>query len=358
MKKAFFFVLILLIGSALFSQQNNLTPKKFALVIGNGNYTGQPWGNLRNAVNDAVDIKDALESLGFQVDFIRNGNLSQMQIAVINFKNKLRSASGSTYGFFYFAGHGAQDRNQHNYLIPADADTPSLNLLTQRALPVQFVMDELEEARNELNIIILDACRDIPTSLDRSGSRGLSVIGNIPKGSIVMYSTAANKTASDGGIERNGLFTGYLLKNLTTPGLTVYEILSRTGADVERATNGDQYPEIRQMYHETAYLGSRPMPIPTPQLPVPAPQPIPSVSTNFNLIAFLEETLIEAKRTNQNLNIVTLKRIQNVLRQFIVGEIKLTDTDISHFERLTNLSIENKVNEQIFTELIKNLKGM
>ena len=261
MKKAIFFILIFFTCFTVFGQQ------KHALVIGNDIYAGSMWSNLRNAVNDATDMKTALESLGFQVDLLLNANLSQMQMAIINFKQRLRS-SPNTYGFFYFAGHGAQDRNNHDYLIPVDADTPSLNLLSQRAIPVQFLMDELAEARNELNMIVLDACRDVP-SLDRSGSRGLSTVSNAPRGSIVIYATAANKVAGD-GTGRNGLFTSHLLKNLTTPGLTVNEIFTRTGADVARATRGDQYPEIRQMYHETAYLSTRTTPTPTPA-PVPVP---------------------------------------------------------------------------------------
>jgi len=235
--------------AGLFAQQ------KFALVIGNGTYTKQPWTNLRNAMNDAADMKTALEKLGFKVDYITNGNLDKMQMAVINLKQKLKTSTNS-YGFFYYAGHGAQNKEGHNYLIPVDAETPSLNLLPQRALPVQFVLDELEEAKNELNMIVLDACRDVP-ALERGTSRGLSVMGQIPRGSIVMYATAANKTASD-GTGRNGLFTSHLLNNLNTAGLTVDEVFKRTGSDVAKASGGDQYPEIRLMYFETAYLGSKP----------------------------------------------------------------------------------------------------
>ena len=274
MKKALAVVLLAaVIAVPSFAQQ------KFALVIGNGAYTGNPWNSLRNSVKDATDVKNSLEKLGFQVEFIRNGNLNQMQTAVINLKQKLR-ASPQSYGFFYYAGHGAQNRDRHNYLIPVDADTPSLNLLPQRALPVQFVMDELEEAKNELNMIVLDACRDVP-ALDRSGSRGLSVEGHVPRGSIVMYATAANKTASD-GTGQNGLFTGHLLKHLTTPGIAVIEIFDNTARDVIRETNGDQYPELRKMYYETAYLGTKPAaPVtvqPTPQpVPRPAPTPAPAV---------------------------------------------------------------------------------
>jgi len=40
------------------------TEKRIALVIGNGAYKSDP---LRNPVNDATDIADALEGLGFSV---------------------------------------------------------------------------------------------------------------------------------------------------------------------------------------------------------------------------------------------------------------------------------------------------
>jgi tetratricopeptide (TPR) repeat protein len=250
-KTAFFFILLLIImGPILWAQQ------KYALVIGNGNYTGN-WNSLSNPVNDANDMAEALESLGFNVDKVLNGNLDQMETAVMNLQRRL-SASPNSYGFFYYAGHGAQSRDRENYLIPADANTPSLNLLAQRALPVQFVLDELRDAGNVLNMIVLDACRNVPTSLERSDSRGLSVISSVPPGTIVMYATAANSTAADGE-GRNGLFTSHLLRNLVAPGLDVNEIFRRTGSDVARATNGTQYPETRYMYFESAYLGTAPV---------------------------------------------------------------------------------------------------
>jgi formylglycine-generating enzyme required for sulfatase activity len=267
MKKLFvLFVLMALTAGLSVAQQ------KYALVIGNGAYTGN-WNKLENPVNDAVDMEAALKSLGFQVELVRNGNRNQMQTAVINFCRKL-NASRNAYGFFYYAGHGAQDRNGMNYLIPVNANTQSLNQLADEALSVRFVLSELEEAGNELNMVVLDACRNVPRGLDR-GSRGLAVESNAPRGSIIMYATAAGKTADDGA-GRNGLFTGHLLKNLKTPGLSVTEVFMRTGSDVARATNGDQYPETQYKYFETAYLGQRPTPN-TPVQPAPAPTPAPVV---------------------------------------------------------------------------------
>jgi uncharacterized caspase-like protein len=53
--------------------QQNSTPQKFALVIGNGAYASVT--RLTNPPNDASDIKAALEGLGFQVDLVLNGSL-------------------------------------------------------------------------------------------------------------------------------------------------------------------------------------------------------------------------------------------------------------------------------------------
>jgi len=109
-------------------------------------------------------------------------------------------------------------------------------------------------------MIVLDACRDNPFGWARSGSRGLSVVSRAPAGSIIMYATSANSTADDGGSGRNGLFTGQLLNNLKTPGLSVQEVFNKTGEGVIIASEGKQHPEIAIKFFTTAYLGSKPGP--------------------------------------------------------------------------------------------------
>jgi hypothetical protein len=248
--KKLIFIMFFLSAALSFAQQ------KYALVIGNGNYSSTDWRKLPNPANDASDMKAALEKLGFQVEHVINGNLDQMERAVTNFRRKLNNSRNS-YGFFFYAGHGVQHQGE-NYLIPIDANIPSRNSLPQRALSVSFVLKELEDAENELNIIVIDACREfLPDSWDKdrnSATRGLAPI-QVPRGSIVSFATAANSVAADGD-GRNGLYTGFLLKHIATPGLDVNEVFRRTGSDVERATGGKQYPETRYMYHEIVYLGS------------------------------------------------------------------------------------------------------
>ena len=243
-----------------FAQQ----PQKYALVIGNSNYNGIP--SLRNPANDANDMEAALKGLGFTVDKVLNGSLEQMENAVLNLQRRL-GGSRNTYGFFFYAGHGVQSSGE-NYLIPVAADNIRTETqLRERAVSLQFVLESMGEAGNELNMVVLDACRDNPFgwSSRGGGGRGLSVISRAPTGSIVMYATGANSTAND-GTGRNGLFTSHLLNNIKKPGLSVFEVFEKTMGDVINVTNGGQHPELSLRYAaaSSAYLGSRPAPAAIP----------------------------------------------------------------------------------------------
>jgi formylglycine-generating enzyme required for sulfatase activity len=275
MKKLF--VLLFIFSAALsFGQQNVSAPQKFALVIGNGAY-GSGLSRLNNPVNDANDMTAALQSLGFTVDKVLDGNLDQMETAITRLKNRL-SVQKNTYGFFFYAGHGVQSDGV-NYLIPVGVSIPSANYLRDRAVSVQAMLGELNDAGNELNVVVLDACRDNPFSWARSGGgRGLTVVSNQPADSIIVYATSAGSTASD-GTGRNGLFTERLLKNLKTPGLEISEVFRLTGADVAQASERKQIPAVYNQFFGRAYFGPQPVAVTAPLAqPAPAPQPAPAAA--------------------------------------------------------------------------------
>jgi uncharacterized caspase-like protein len=247
-------LLVLIPVLALQAQQ------KYALVIGNGAYTNVT--RLNNPVNDANDMAEALRGLGFQVDLLLNSSLEQMEDATIRLKNRL-SSNANAYGFFFYSGHGVQS-NGENYLIPTNADIKAESFLRTKALHIQAVLDELNQAGNALNIVVLDACRDNPFSWTKNASRGLNVVNVQPADSIIVYATGAGKTAAD-GTGRNGVFTSQLLKNLKTPGIDINEMFRRTGADVAQVSNREQIPAVYSQFFGTAYLGGvQPSPAPAP----------------------------------------------------------------------------------------------
>jgi formylglycine-generating enzyme required for sulfatase activity len=241
-------VIVFTLPGLAFAQTSNDQPK-YAVVIGNAEYEG--LSSLANPVNDARDMAAALERLGFQVTLAVNADLLEMEDAVVLMGDRL-SRNPEAIGLFYYAGHGIQSQGS-NYLLPSRTRINSESFLRSRALSIQAVLDTMNAASNQLNVIILDACRDNPFSWARSASRGLSVVGVQPPGSMVVYATSAGSTAAD-GTGRNGLFTGELLKHLETPGIDLNEVFFRTGAGVREASNGAQIPAVYNQFFDRAYL--------------------------------------------------------------------------------------------------------
>jgi len=149
MKKMIVVLFFIAVAAGLsFAQQNVSAPQKYALVIGNGNYTH--FGSLPNAVNDANDIASALQGLGFTVQKVLDADRAQMEDTIERLKENL-SKSTNSYGFFFYSGHGVQN-NGVNYLIPAKAEIRGANYLGDRAVSVQAMLAELNDAGNGLNI--------------------------------------------------------------------------------------------------------------------------------------------------------------------------------------------------------------
>jgi len=99
----------------------------------------------------------------------------------------------------------------------------------------------MEAAQNELNIVILDACRNNPFARSfRSADKGLAQM-DAPSGTIIAYATAPGSVASD-GTARNGLYTQELLKNIRTPALSIEEVFKQVRISVRSATGGKQTP--------------------------------------------------------------------------------------------------------------------
>jgi cytochrome c-type biogenesis protein CcmH/NrfG len=221
-------------------QQRQLIPeessskRRVALVIGNSAYETAP---LRNPINDASDMAQALRELGFDVINKENLNRNDMKRAIRAFGEKLR---GGGVGLFYYAGHGVQVKGI-NYLVPVDAKVESEEEIEYECLDTGLVLAQMESAGNSMNIVILDACRNNPFARSfRSTSRGLAPL-DAPSGTLVAYATAPGSIASDGG-ERNGLYTQELLKNMRTPKLSVEEVFKRVRIALRNKTQGKQTP--------------------------------------------------------------------------------------------------------------------
>ena len=226
---------ILILASALLLALNlSAAVERHALVIGNANYQSSP---LRNPLNDARDMAAALKGLGFQVQSLLDADAGQMEQAILDFGDRLRTGG---VGLFYYAGHGVQAQGS-NYLIPLQANISREIQLKRKAIDAGLVLDAMGAANNGLNIVILDACRDNPYANSfRNTTRGLARMDS-PKGSLIAYATAPGDVADDGE-GRNGVFTKHLLEQMQKPGVQVEQVFKQVTQAVHAETRQRQTP--------------------------------------------------------------------------------------------------------------------
>lgn len=210
---------------------------RVALVIGNAAYQS---GALRNPVNDATDVASRLRSLGFTVlganNLDREGMVRQMQA----FRAALRPGG---IGLFFYSGHGVEV-NSRNFLLPVNnAAIRTVEDVEVYGLEAQSLVSQMQAAGTELNVVILDACRDNPLpSAVRSAGKGLARMDS-QQGTVIAYATSERQVAADGA-GRNSPYTSALLKYLSEPGLEVSQLFNRIGLEVSRTTRGAQVPWV------------------------------------------------------------------------------------------------------------------
>ena len=208
---------------------------RYALVIGNSDYKNSP---LRNPVNDATAMAKSLKEMGFDVILQTNvATEKDMKRAIREFGKKLQT--GGT-GLFYYSGHGLQVKGV-NYLVPVDADIMKEEDVEFEATDLNQVLAEMDFAKNPMNIVILDACRNNPyTKSTRSVAGGLASV-NAPAGTPIAFSTSPGSVASD-GTGQNGLYTEEFLTAMKTSGSKIEDVFKAVRANVRKKSNNEQIP--------------------------------------------------------------------------------------------------------------------
>ena len=257
--------------------------QRVALIIGNGEY--QAGNPLRNPPNDAMDVATAFRELGFSEVIVEtDATLREMDSALDRFSQALGSGS---IGVFYYAGHGIQSEGE-NYLIPVDATIDVEQDLRYEALPLGKIMGRMEDAGNDINIVILDASRNNPfgRSWRSTGTvgGGLATV-DTTEGALIAYATSPGNVAADGD-GRNGTFTAALLEHLREPGLDVELMLKRVRATVKTKTEERQIPWTSSSlvgdfsFNPSSNAGSSPVSRPATLEVATAPRSTPPLTTN------------------------------------------------------------------------------
>lgn len=223
---------------------------RVALVIGNGNYRNA--SPLPNPPNDARDMAATLHSLGFEVLEGVDQTAEEMVKLIRRFGERLKQKGG--VGLFYYAGHGVQVGGK-NYLIPVEVNSLREQTIEDEAVDVGRVLREMDAAGNDLNIVVLDACRSNPFARGWRGSEnGLAEV-RAPAGTLIAYATSPD-TVADDGAGRNGVYTAELLKQLIVPGQTVEAMFKAVRTLVAASTKKRQIPwESTSLFRDFYFAG-------------------------------------------------------------------------------------------------------
>jgi formylglycine-generating enzyme required for sulfatase activity len=235
--------------------------QRVALLVANQAYE---VGRLTYPVQDAAVMREALLKIGFRpadVVTVTNADQRSLRRAIQEFG---RRAQGAEVAFLYYSGHATQALGQ-NWLIPIGADIQTEAGYELEAVSAQAALSQMNMARPKVGIVVLDACRDNPAAVTKSGTKGL---GRMDSGdrTLLAFATAPNDTAAD-----TGVYARTLAAELQRPGQELLAAFRRTTAEVRRATGGRQVPRVSEVsLDEEVYLAGR----------GPAPTPSPNPSSN------------------------------------------------------------------------------
>jgi len=205
-----------------------------ALLIGNHSYVH--ISNLDDPSKNLKRLKKSLEDVNFNVKIEQNLNSEKLEHAIEQFKNRL-ARNSNTIGFLYYTGHGCQVDYQ-GYLVPTNVDTQKKLKIKYNALNINQMLENLKGARNKVNLLFLDACRDVPTGT-KGGTKGLGQPLEKPIGTLLVYATEAGKVAND-----NAKFINALIENISKPNQYIKEIGDNISRVVASKSNYKQIPEV------------------------------------------------------------------------------------------------------------------
>ena len=233
--------------------KGDLKERKLALVIGNALYEKGP---LKNPVNDANLIAKSLEKLDFEV--LLHTNLATEDEMLDAIKDFGRKRNNYEVAFIYYAGHGIQLNNK-NYLLPVNEEFEFEDDVEDNGVSMQRVLRYLESTReNQLNIIVLDACRDNPFESNWNKTRSIKGGGLAkippPTGSLIAFSTDHGQTAADGD-GGNSLYSQALAEKLLEENVSIEQVFKNVRTEVLKLSGNTQSPvEESKLTGDVYYL--------------------------------------------------------------------------------------------------------
>lgn len=229
---------------------NPQTPKRLALVIGNGHYPDAA-APLQQPINDARALTAALRSDGFDVDVIEDASRDDMTRAIARLSAKITPQSVVT---LFFGGFGVQS-GRESYMIPVDAVIWKEADVRRTGISIESVLETIEQRGASAKLAVIDASRRNPYERRfRQYSHGLAPIN---AANALVLSSATPGQVADDGARQNSTLVSELLTNLKAKDASVETIFNRTRMSVSRATDGGQVPSVASSLLQDVRIGGK-----------------------------------------------------------------------------------------------------
>jgi hypothetical protein len=236
------------------ARQTNVKPNmafRKALVIGIDSY--KHIARLATAREDAQAMARSLTTAGFTVSQYLDIGEKDMRAALRKFAAEVE---GGDEVAIFFAGHGVQ-LGGLNYLIPMDVSGESEGQLREDAIPLQRILDDMNDRKAKLTLAVIDACRDNPFRVAGRNignvSRGLSPT-TPATGQIVIFSAGSGQRALDTlgpqDKDRNGVFTRVFAQEIRKRGVTIDQVARSARTEVVRLARSIGHEQVPAIYDQ------------------------------------------------------------------------------------------------------------
>lgn len=199
-------------------------PNRFALIIGNENYTDYQSGlnsesNVAFARNDASVFRQyAGKVLGVEernIFFITDATSGKMNLEISRMEEILKRAGKNAELIFYYAGHGFPDEvTQFSYLVPVDVSASNIS----SGIRMSDLYKRFSETGAARITIFLDAC--FSGGGRNSGLLAARMVKIKPKadnlsGNMVVFTASSGEQSALPNVSvKHGMFTYFLLKKM------------------------------------------------------------------------------------------------------------------------------------------------
>ncbi|MGE3987085.1 caspase family protein [Pseudorhodoplanes sp.] len=210
--------------------------RRTALLIGNSEYPNHV--DLVTPSNDVEAVARMLRDAGFDRVVSRN-NLTRagMRVALRDFAG---SAASAEVAMVFYSGHAtrvAADR----LLLGSDFRSKALTVasILQQGVNLSELIDATKGAARR--IVVIDSDQKEAFKESAPAKPGADALD--PRGAVVIYSSGATESASDGsGIQSP--FTEAFVRHFKVPGASLREAFAKVQRDVSAATKRQQNPAI------------------------------------------------------------------------------------------------------------------